>query len=1284
VPGRTPVEAPEPGNALNKLSITLFGSLKSHVIRDGNLQSLTSKVTTDHPPIYYKITFSKVKQTSLYAMDDTGASRPFISEDLAQRLRAKIIHTGNTLELTLGDDSSINTEERICKLHVWIGNYYTPMNFTLLPQAHNLLIIGREIIYSHFPQSFDFQLNKGRIIGTTGDKKYYIPIYHTMEPTARPRSAVRLTSVRKLLSAKSTRNRCYLAYIRQTPPCSIPASSSVPERTREEKHVVILESLKKRINPNAPKHWQEIVLQLLTSHLDQFCPDDELPIRDPDKAQEFAHKIELTEDIPPKSFPLWHLGQKEQMELKSQLTQLLKFHLVRPSSSAWGAPVLFAPKKDGSLRFCIDYRFLNQYTVRDSTVAPLVDQITSTLAGSKVFSSFDLHSGYHHIAIDHDSIPMTAFKTYLGTYEWLVLPFGLTNAPATFIRMMNKYFFEYLQDFVAIYVDDLMCHSPDYETHIAHLKKILNKMKEHDLKAKPKKCQFLMTEIEYLGHIVGGGTVKPDPKKVEAITKWQPPKTINECEAFVGAVRYLAKFIPHLVDLLNPFREIINRKVKRKGKDRTPIQWDETLETAFNKLKNALTSHPVLVLPDPNKPKRIVTDASAIGHGFVLLQREDDNDDSWRPIMYKSKKKTIPTAAYGPFDSEIYGLVWALDECRPYIYGQRTEVHTDHQAIQNFLSRETRYNWKQIRWILRIMSYAPDIKYIAGLDNLLADALSRNPTSTSINTLKANTMLSGLESRLRNETHDELVQAYASDQRCTEIINTFTAAIPDPVLHKKFSLLYQYNEEKKVLYYTDASGHRRLYIPTTLVSQLLQDVHNSKFAGHMGRDKMISHLTKRYFFPRMDTKVRQFIRTCHHCQTCKSSPKLFTGMDPLNIPFRRWDEISVDFITDLPLVKDSLTSKGYDKIMVVVDRATKRMHAWPCASTDDAHEIAKLFFARYLPLHGVPRSILSDRDPLFTSKFWETVAQASGTKQKLSTTNRPQTDGQTEAINKIIGTYLRLYINQKMDNWLELLPLAEFAYNASTHSATKFSPFELDIGYIPPVPLDELPLDDDINDGQRLLGKKFASRQKANLQLARDRLWTANQLLIHKFLPEHIPSFNPGDKVLVLYPVIHKAQSTKDLPKEERKKMKWLPKWTGPFKVIEKIHNAAYRIDLEGSKAHDVINISFLKPYYEGDQDEFPDRYEPYHVYNVDDHEEHVVKRILRTIKHGNRFLYETQYEGYPVVINSNLDWKDFFSDDMSQINKVFLDYVIEHPDRCSSRCKIALKKHQNIHLPST
>jgi hypothetical protein len=319
---------------------------------------------------------------------------------------------------------------------------------------------------------------------------------------------------------------------------------------------------------------------------------------------------------------------EELEELKRQLKELLEKGLIRPSTSPYGAPVLFVRKKDGTLRMCIDYRGLNAITIKNKYPLPRIDELLDRLYGAKYFSKLDLRSGYWQVRINTEDVPKTAFRTRYGHYEFLVLPFGLTNAPATFMRLMNEILFPYLDKFVLVYLDDILIYSQTREEHLNHLQLVLDALRKHQFFAKFDKCEFMKQSIEFLGHTVSEKGIQPQIEKIKAILNWPTPQTVQEVQSFLGLANFYRRFVPRFGHIAAPLSDLL-RKTNKK------FLWTEKQQQAFDELKRFLTSEPILIPYNPNAETRIRTDASDIGIGAVLEQR---TSELWKPVAYTSRR----------------------------------------------------------------------------------------------------------------------------------------------------------------------------------------------------------------------------------------------------------------------------------------------------------------------------------------------------------------------------------------------------------------------------------------------------------------------------------------------------------------------------------------------------------------------------------------------------------------------------------------------------------------------
>ncbi|KAJ9509747.1 hypothetical protein QJQ45_011393 [Haematococcus lacustris] len=461
----------------------------------------------------------------------------------------------------------------------------------------------------------------------------------------------------------------------------------------------------------SPVHRQHLQA-LLDEYSDVFEPITGLP---PERA--VGHSIPLQPDAKPPARPSYRMSKPEHDELRRQITDLLAKGLIEPSSSPFAAPVLFVQKKSGELRMCIDYRQLNKITIRDQYPLPRIDDLFDQLARKTVFSSLDLQASYHQIRIPAEDVPKTAFRTPEGHYQFKVLCFGLTNAPATFQRVMNEAFAEVINDYALVYLDDILVMSKDSEEHLVHLRRVFDLLRKNKLYAKLSKCEFMKRTLMFLGHIISAQGISVDPCKVTAISNWPVPTSLKTLQSFLGAANYVRKFVHNFSTIAAPLTNLTGPK-----NDSFPWKsWPQAELDAFNALKQAIANVPMLKLPDHSKPFQVHCDASLEGIGAVLMQ------DGY-PLAYYSRKLIPAEVNYTTGEQELLALVSACQQWRCYLEGVPFTLYTDHRPLislptQNILSR------RQTRWMEFLARFSYTIEYLPGISNP-ADPLSRIPAAT--------------------------------------------------------------------------------------------------------------------------------------------------------------------------------------------------------------------------------------------------------------------------------------------------------------------------------------------------------------------------------------------------------------------------------------------------------------------------------------------------------------------------------------------------------------------------
>jgi hypothetical protein len=403
------------------------------------------------------------------------------------------------------------------------------------------------------------------------------------------------------------------------------------------------------------------------------------------------------------------MSSDELDELKKQLKKLLEQGFVRPGASPWGSPVLFMEKKDDTKRMCIDYRTLNSMTIKNKYPLSRIKDLLDRLKKAKFFSKIDLRSGYHQMKIREQDIPKTAFTTRYGLYEFVVVPLGLTNAPAYFMNLMNKVFMEELDRFVVVFIDDILIYSETAEEHEEHLRIVLERLRQQKLYAKFNKCEFWMEKVAFLGHVLSAEGMAVDPSKVESVTKWEQPLNVTDIRSFLGMAGYYRRFIENFSNIANLMTELL--------KNNTKFEWLEACEKSFQELKKRLTTAPVLTLPDIKKDFVVYCDASKQGLGCVLMQEG-------KVVAYASRQLKKHEENYPTHDLELAAVVHALKIWRHYLMGNKCELFTDHKSLKYFFT-QTELNMRQRRWLELIKDYDIEINYHLGKANVVADALSR-------------------------------------------------------------------------------------------------------------------------------------------------------------------------------------------------------------------------------------------------------------------------------------------------------------------------------------------------------------------------------------------------------------------------------------------------------------------------------------------------------------------------------------------------------------------------------
>jgi hypothetical protein len=846
-------------------------------------------------------------------------------------------------------------------------------------------------------------------------------------------------------------------------------------------------------------------------------------------------------------------------EVERQIQELLARQMIEPSKSPYSAPIVLARKKDGTFRFCIDYKALNAVTKKDVYPLPRVDDIFDTLHGATIFSSLDMPSGYHHVSIRPQDREKTAFRTRSGHWQWLRMPFGLTNAPATFQRMMDVLFSGLLWRFVLVYLDDIFIFSRSIDEHMKHLDIILSRLQEAGLRIKLPKCQFAVDKIEFLGHVVSSEGIHTSPKNVESVRNAPAPKNVNELHSFLGLAGYYRRFIRRFADIAAPLYKLLHKEVK--------WEWNDSHQRAFEALKTALTEPPVLVIPDFRKPFTLTTDASQVAIGGVLEQRCDDG--RVRVVSFFSRTLKDAETRYSTLDREYLGVYSNVKHFRPYLLGNHFTVHTDHKPLVDILNRQDdSLTDRRAAWKDYLRGFDFTAVYRKGEHNP-ADGPSRPPIAQPAPIVAAVFAAEDI-AIVEQQRQDPLIRRYID-----YLTDGTLPAKRSDAQHVRHATQYMFLGEDNVLYRMwqrrrqgRNSLRHQLVVPESRRRDVLTEFHDSPFSGgHFGFFKTLMKTQERYWWPSIRDDVKKWVEECESCAKFKPSRQKKQGLLQPIIPEYFNHIVSSDVKGPLPI-----TALGYQHICFIHDLHSKWVEAAPLRY-NNAEEIRRVVLDRWILRYGPPTVLLTDRGSPYLSDAVASILKLFGSEKRNTTSQRPEADGGAERVISTIWGAVKQYINDAGTDWDEYLGQVTFAYNTSVHQTTEHTPYSLVFGRDPNLPIDLSLGRSDAPDNFDV--DSYAAHLQALMRVAeRDVLaaQTRNQATAAEKHNRHRrrTDYQPGELVWYQWEDQSRPKAIRQLR-------------YGPFRIVEKKGEKTYRIEIPRGykhKFHDIVNVDRLFKYH--------------------------------------------------------------------------------------------------------
>ena len=902
----------------------------------------------------------------------------------------------------------------------------------------------------------------------------------------------------------------------------------------------------------------------------------------PGRTNKIQHHIDLIAGTKPRNLPPHRYSPARRKIVEEKLVEMLDSGVITPSNSPWAAPVVLIPKKDGSIRFCVDFRKLNEVTVRDAYPIPRIDDTLDELQNAKFVSTLDLRSGYWQVEMDTESRPITAFVTHKGLFECVVMPFGLTNAPATFQRLMDVVLAGLKWRCCLVYLDDIIVYSSTFEQHLIDLQSVFTALANAHLTLKASKCNFCRRMMKFLGHLITPDGIKPDPDLTATITKFHQPTKIKDVQAFLGLTGYYRRFIQNYAKIAEPLFQLL--RSHQSSSNRAAIVWNDACTTAFDTLKQRLVSSPIMQPPNFLHPFILELDACEYGIGCVLTQEYNSKK---HVIAYASRTLSSAERNYSSVEREALAIVWATKHFRQYLEGGPVIVRSDCKALQ-WLKSARDPTGRLARWAMKLSPYNIVIQHRPGTSNPNGDFVSRYPIeNTDALKIELSTIESAVNIWENTNVLDDVQLKQTQDPRLHQIIQRLKGNLSVPFGDKHAPYVLINNLLYKARQIHSYKDHRLfgekylLVVPQSMQSDVLHWAHDHPTAGHAGRLKTMFRLSSRVYWPSMRRDVYKYIQACASCQKFKYQNSPTAAPMQVHTVTQPWHTIGIDIMGPFP---PTFRKKRY--LLVIVDYFTRWVELFALRQTT-APDIVNILVNEIVCRYGVPSYILSDNGPQFIAQLFSEMCTSLGIGRKLTANYHPQTN-MTERVNRTLKAQIAIYAHQHPHLWDKEIQKFAFAIRTSVNETTGDTPAYLNFGRDVRMPIDLLIGAPISGPPPVTLEQKFIRQYRTDL--------TNNLKLAFTFVREHSEvqkqqqkqnydkhtsnrRFLLGDLVWVQLPT----------PKIDGTTItgKLRPKYQGPCRLIEELSPSTFVVTrLSDNVNIGATNVDRLKLYFEPQNDQ--------------------------------------------------------------------------------------------------